>query len=108
MSENSSLNGNAASLAANNLANEKKHAPNKSDTAPPVLEKIRALRHRLPLAVRLPLAIIFLLIGIAAGFIPVLQGWIFVLTAFWLIFPDQAEQLIEKIKTKLEKFRKKS
>jgi hypothetical protein len=108
MRENSTLNGNTASLAASKLADEKKHAPGESNTASPLLEKIRALRHRLPLAVRLPLAIIFLLIGIAGGFIPILQGWIFVLTAFWLIFPDQAEQFIEKIKTMFGKFRKKS
>jgi uncharacterized membrane protein YbaN (DUF454 family) len=46
------------------------------------------------------------MLGILGGFIPILQGWVFVLAAFWLLFPDQAEQLIEKIKAKLEKFRK--
>lgn len=75
---------------------------------PPWLVKIRAIRHRLPLIIRLPLAIVFLAIGIAAGFIPILQGWMFVLAAFWLIFPNQAEQLIEKIKNWLAKFKRKT
>lgn len=91
-----------------NMTNESMSPPNPTATQSPLLEKIRALRHRLPLAVRLPLAIIFLLIGIISGFIPILQGWMFVLTAFWLIFPDQAEQLIEKIKAKFDRFKKKT
>lgn len=74
---------------------------------PPWLEKIRAIRHRLPLIVRLPLALVFLAIGIAAGFIPILQGWMFVLAAFWLIFPNQAEQMIEKIRNWIEAFKNK-
>lgn len=76
-------------------------------TPPPWLEKIRAIRHRLPLIIRLPLALVFLAIGIAAGFIPILQGWMFVLAAFWLIFPNQAEQLVEKIKNWFAGFKNK-
>lgn len=90
------------------MPNEQANPQNPTATPSPLLEKIRALRHRLPLAVRLPLAIIFLAIGIISGFIPILQGWMFVLTAFWLIFPDQAEQLIEKIKAKFDRFKKKA
>jgi len=103
MVENSTLPGNA--VAANNVSKEQANA--ETNPKSPLLEKIRALRHRLPLVVRVPLAILFLALGIVGGFIPILQGWIFVLAAFWLIFPDQAEQLIEKIKTRLEKFKKK-
>ncbi len=74
----------------------------------PFIEKIRAWRRRMPLAVRLPLALVFLVIGIIGGFIPILQGWVFVLAALWLIFPDHAEQIVEKTKAWLQRFRKKS
>jgi len=90
------------------ITSEQAKAPAEPKARSSWLEKIRTIRHRLPLAVRLPLALLFLAIGIIGGFIPILQGWVFVLAALWLLFPDQAEQLIEKIKTKLEKFRKKS
>lgn len=95
--ENSPVQENVADPAANTAA-----------PPPPWLEKLRAIRHRLPLIVRLPLAIVFLLIGVAAGFIPILQGWMFVLAAFWLIFPNQAEQLIERIKNWFVKFKRKT
>jgi len=88
-----------------NIANEQQTA---TEPRPSWLEKIRALRHRLPLVVRLPLAVFFLALGIIGGFVPILQGWIFVLAAFWLLFPGQAEQLIEKIKIWLAKFKKKT
>ncbi len=81
-------------------------SPAGAESRPAWLEKVRAIRHRLPLVVRLPLAVFFLALGIIGGFVPILQGWIFVLAAFWLLFPDQAEQLIEKIKSWFEKFKK--
>ena len=71
-----------------------------------LLEKLRALRRKLPLFVRLPLALVFLVIGILGGFIPVLQGWVFILIACWLLFPDQSERLFEKIKERLMKNKK--
>jgi hypothetical protein len=83
------------------------HTPTEDPPPSPLLEKIRAWRHRMPLAVRLPLALVLLTIGIIAGFIPILQGWVFVLAALWLIFPDHAEQIVEKAKVWLQKFRKK-
>jgi hypothetical protein len=81
-------------------------APTGADSPPTWLEKVRALRHRLPLVVRLPLAVFFLALGIIGGFVPILQGWIFVLAAFWLLFPDHAEQFVEKIKRWFAKFKK--
>ena len=82
-------------------------AAEKNATPPPSwLEKIRALRHRLPLVVRLPLAVLFLALGIVGGFIPVLQGWIFVLAAIWLIFPERAEQLVDRVRAWFRKFKK--
>jgi hypothetical protein len=97
-----------ANESAVNMTNEQASAPAAPKANSTLLEKVRAIRHRLPLAVRLPLAILFLAIGIIGGFIPVLQGWIFVLAAIWLMFPEHAEQLIDKIKIKLEKLREKS
>jgi hypothetical protein len=67
----------------------------------PMLEKLRAFRHKLPLIVRLPLALLFLVVGILGGFIPILQGWLFILIACWLLFPDHSERLFQKIKDKL-------
>jgi len=91
-----------------NIANEPPPSPTETASRPAWLEKIHAIRHRLPLVVRLPLAVFFLALGIIGGFIPILQGWIFVLAAFWLLFPDQAEQLIEKIRIGFAKFKKKA
>ena len=85
-----------------NTANEQQL---ETEPRPSWLEKIRAIRHRLPLVVRLPLAILFLAIGVAGGFIPILQGWVFVLAAIWLIFPDHAEQLVDKARAWFRKFK---
>ncbi len=82
--------------------------PTPTEPKPPFVEKIRAWRRRMPLAVRLPLALVFLMIGIIGGFIPILQGWVFVLAALWLIFPDHAEQIVDRIRAWLQRFRKKS
>jgi len=101
MPKNSTLNESAVNMASD-------RAPTETAAKSPLLEKIRAWRHRLPFVARLALAIPLLMLGILGGFIPILQGWVFVLAAFWLLFPNQAEQLIEKIKTRLAKLRKKS
>ncbi|GEM_PF-397708 len=98
MSENSSLNENAV-----NITTEQASSQTETEAKSPFLEKVRAVRHRLPWAVRLPLALLFLAIGIIGGFIPIFQGWIFVLAALWLLFPDHAEQLVKKIKAKFVK-----
>jgi len=91
-----------------NIANEPSHAQTESESRPSWLEKIHTIRHRLPLVVRLPLAVFFLALGIIGGFIPILQGWIFVLAAFWLLFPDQAEQLVDRVRAWFRKFKKKA
>jgi uncharacterized membrane protein YbaN (DUF454 family) len=82
--------------------------PSQAETKSPFVEKIRAWRRRMPLAVRLPLALLFLMIGVIGGFIPILQGWVFVLAALWLIFPDHAEQIVEKFKAWFKRFRRNS
>ncbi|MDZ7403449.1 MAG: hypothetical protein ONB41_04990 [candidate division KSB1 bacterium] len=89
-----------------NITAEQAPPQTETEAKSPLLEKVRAVRHRLPWAVRLPLALMFLTIGIIGGFIPVLQGWVFVLAAFWLLFPDHAELLIKKIKAKFSKPKK--
>jgi hypothetical protein len=101
MPENSSVNGNNV-----NITTEQAPSQTEAEAKSPLLEKVRAVRHRLPWAVRLPLALLFLAIGIIGGFIPIFQGWIFVLAALWLLFPDHAERLIKKIKAKFSKPKK--
>jgi hypothetical protein len=91
-----------------NMVDEPARPQAQTEHRPSWLEKIRAIRHRLPLVVRLPLAVFFLALGIIGGFVPILQGWIFVLAAFWLLFPDHAEQFIGKIKNWFAKFKKKA
>jgi len=98
MPENSSVNGNNV-----NITTEQAPAQPEPEAKSPLLEKVRAVRHRLPWAVRLPLALMFLAVGIIGGFVPILQGWVFVLAAFWLLFPGYAEQLVKKIKARFSK-----
>jgi hypothetical protein len=104
MTEFSGQNGGTAVIDPDNAAGKQ----TQTETKPPFVEKIRAWRRRMPLAVRLPLALVFLMIGVIGGFIPILQGWMFILAALWLLFPDHAEQIVEKIKAWLQKFRRKS
>jgi hypothetical protein len=91
-----------------NITTEQAPSQTEGEATSPLLEKVRAVRHRLPWAVRLPLALLFLAIGIIGGFIPIFQGWIFVLAALWLLFPDHAERLIKKIKARFSKTKKKA
>jgi hypothetical protein len=81
--------------------------PTETEPKSPFIEKIRAWRRRMPLAVRLPLALVFLVIGIIGGFIPILQGWVFVLAALWLLFPKHAEQIVDRVRAWLHRFRRK-
>jgi hypothetical protein len=68
-----------------------------------LIEKLQAFRRRMPLLVRLPLAFVFLVLGVLSGFIPVVQGWLFIFVAFWLLFPDHSEKLLKKIKARWKK-----
>jgi len=53
-------------------------------------------------ALRLTLAIIFTLIGVAGVILPVLQGWPFLILAFLMFFPRHrlAEKTLLKIETR--------
>lgn len=50
--------------------------------------------------VRITLGIVFLIIGVIGGFIPIFQGWIFILLAFLVLFPKS--KFTEKILVKAE------
>jgi uncharacterized protein len=51
---------------------------------------------------RLTLGFVFLVIGIIGGFVPVLQGWIFILLALAMFFPShpRIEALLRKADVK--------
>ncbi|MDZ7292923.1 MAG: hypothetical protein ONB44_24275 [candidate division KSB1 bacterium] len=89
-------------VAANNSSNQAE-AHSTPNTPPSLMEKMRALRHRMPLFVRLPLAMVFFTVGFLGGFIPILQGWVFILAGCWLIFPDHSERILERIRMKFQK-----
>lgn len=97
MPETSKANAPAIAVEASNHQTRAQTAvPEKS----PLLEKIRAIRHRMPFFIRMPLALVFFALGILGGFIPVMQGWVFILAGAWLLFPDHSERFVEKIKTR--------
>ena len=52
---------------------------------------------------RITLGIIFILLGIAGSLLPILQGWIFFLLAFLVLFPRTrfAEKILMKAEPKL-------
>lgn len=49
---------------------------------------------------RIPLGIIFIMVGVVGGFVPILQGWIFILLGVFLLFGEDA---LQKIKSKFNK-----
>lgn len=53
-------------------------------------------------ALRLTLAIIFTLVGVAGVILPVLQGWPFLILAFLMFFPRHrlAEKTLQKIEAR--------
>ena len=55
------------------------------------------------LILRLTLGIILILLGIAGSVLPVLQGWVFFLLAFLVLFPKTrpAEKVLSKIESRM-------
>jgi len=55
------------------------------------------------LFLRITLGIIFLILGVIGGFLPVLQGWIFILLAVLVLFPQSrfAVKACDKIEPKM-------
>ena len=53
--------------------------------------------------IRISLGILFLILGIIGGFVPIMQGWIFILLAFLMLFPRTraAEKILKKATPKL-------
>jgi hypothetical protein len=108
MAETSKIEWSAASATAGDTGQGASRSHAKSDSKMhKLIERIRAFRHRMPLAVRLPLAFTFLVLGILGLFLPILQGGLFLFIGFWLLFPDHSEKFLEKIKAKLKKSKKK-
>ncbi len=67
------------------------------------IAKLRGAGERMPFALRLTLALVFLVLGIAGLFLPILQGGLFLFLAAWLIFPKHSELWLEKIKNRFRK-----
>jgi uncharacterized protein len=55
------------------------------------------------IVIRISLGIVFLILGIIGGFVPIMQGWIFILLAFLMLFPRTrlAEKILKKATPKL-------
>ena len=53
-------------------------------------------------ALRITLGIIFIILGIIGGFVPIMQGWIFMLLAALVLFPQSkfAIKSLDKIEKK--------
>ena len=53
--------------------------------------------------VRITLGIVFLILGVIGGFIPILQGWIFILLAVLVLFPKSkfTEKVLHKAEPKV-------
>ena len=54
-------------------------------------------------ALRITLGIIFIILGIIGGFVPIMQGWIFMLLAVLVLFPQSkfAIKSLDKIEKKM-------
>lgn len=54
-------------------------------------------------ALRIVLGIVFLILGIIGGFLPIMQGWIFILLAILVLFPQSrfAIKALDKIERKM-------
>jgi uncharacterized protein len=53
--------------------------------------------------IRITLGIVFLILGVIGGFLPVLQGWVFILLAVLVLFPQSrfAIKACDKIEPKM-------
>lgn len=72
----------------------------KSDRLKKGKEKLDKARERK--AIRIPLGIALILLGIVLGPVPVAQGWIFILLGLYVLF---GEEVVEKIKSWLKKMK---
>jgi uncharacterized membrane protein YbaN (DUF454 family) len=58
---------------------------------------------RMSLATRIALGVVFIILGIIGSLLPVMQGWIFFLLAFLVLFPDSpyAVKILDKAERKM-------
>jgi len=54
-------------------------------------------------ALRIGLGIVFLILGVIGGFVPIMQGWIFVLLGILVLFPESkfAVKALDKCEKKM-------
>ncbi len=66
------------------------------------IKKLEELEERLKdkKVLKFMLGILFILIGVVGGFIPIIQGWIFVLIGSYLLFGERFKRVIKKLKKK--------
>jgi len=56
---------------------------------------------------RIPLGILFIILAIIGGFLPVVQGWVFMVIGLTILFGEKFTKLLIKIYKKIKKkFRK--
>lgn len=66
------------------------------------LEKIRSHKY-----IRIPLGILLLILGVIGGFLPIIQGWVFIVLGLAVLFGEEFTNLLEaKIKETKNKFNK--
>ncbi len=56
--------------------------------------------------IRLAFGFVLLILGVIGSFLPILQGWVFFLLAFLVLFPRSrlTEKLVVKIEQKMPRF----
>jgi hypothetical protein len=61
------------------------------------------LPHPVIFALRIVLGVIFLILGVIGGFVPVMQGWIFILLGILVLFPESkfAIKALDKVQPKM-------
>ena len=69
------------------------------------LMRIPTLPRPVVVALRITLGVIFIILGIIGGFVPIMQGWIFMLLAVLVLFPQSkfAVKSLDKIEKKAPK-----
>jgi hypothetical protein len=54
-------------------------------------------------ALRIILGVVFLILGVIGGFVPIMQGWIFILLGLLVLFPESqfAVKALDKVEKKM-------
>lgn len=61
------------------------------------------LPHPVIFGLRIVLGIVFLILGVIGGFVPIMQGWIFILLGILVLFPESkfAIKALNKVEPKM-------